>query len=51
MSREEFVGFLRGNAIKYLARCSDKGGLMDVLKAKHYTQKLIEVLDSNYVGR
>lgn len=45
MSEEEFAGFLRGNAIKYLARCKDKGGLMDVFKAQHYIEKLIEVLD------
>lgn len=44
MSREEFVGFLRGNAIKYLARCNTKGGITDVEKAQHYTEKLLEVL-------
>lgn len=42
MSKEEFQGFLRGNAIKYLAR--DKGNrLEDWRKAKHYIEKLIEV--------
>ena len=45
MSQEEFVGFLRGNAIKYLARCNEKGGIEDVKKAQHYIDKLIEVLD------
>ena len=35
-------GFLRGNAIKYLARCDDKGGLEDLKKARHYLDKLIE---------
>ena len=45
MTGEEFVGFLRGNAIKYLARCGDKGGVEDVKKAHHYIEKLIEVLD------
>jgi hypothetical protein len=44
MSREEFVGFLRGNALKYLARCNDKGGVEDVKKAQHYIEKLLEVL-------
>jgi hypothetical protein len=43
MSKEQFVGFLRGNAIKYLARCDDKGGLMDLKKARHYLDKLIEL--------
>jgi hypothetical protein len=46
MSKEEFVGFLRGNAIKYLARCNEKGGVEDVKKAQHYIEKLIEVLDA-----
>jgi hypothetical protein len=43
MTPEQFAGFLRGNAIKYLARCDAKGGLGDVKKAKHYIDKLIEV--------
>lgn len=43
MSPEQFKGFLRGNAIKYLARCDDKGGREDLLKARHYLDKLIEV--------
>ena len=24
MSKEQFIGFLRGNALKYIARCDDK---------------------------
>jgi Protein of unknwon function (DUF3310) len=44
MSKEEFVGFLRGCAIKYLARCNEKGGVDDVEKAHHYIEKMIEVL-------
>jgi len=43
MRREQFIGYLRGNAIKYLARCDDKGGLEDLQKAQHYLAKLIEV--------
>lgn len=45
MDREQFIGFLRGNAIKYLARCDDKGGLEDLQKARHYLDKLIEFLE------
>ena len=45
MSREEFTGYLRGNVIKYMARCHDKGGIEDVRKARHYIDKLIEVLE------
>lgn len=43
MTPEQFAGFLRGNAIKYLARCDAKGGIDDIKKAKHYIEKLIEV--------
>lgn len=43
MTTEEFVGFLRGNAIKYIARAPDKGGLDDIRKAVHYLEKLLEV--------
>ena len=47
MSREEFAGYLRGNVIKYMARCNDKGGIEDVKKARHYIDKLIEVLEQD----
>lgn len=42
MTPEAFMGFLRGNAIKYLARCDKKGGVEDLRKAQHYVAKLIE---------
>lgn len=45
MSPEQFEGFLRGNVIKYVARYADKDGLKDVLKAKHYLERLLELLD------
>lgn len=45
LSPEQFTGFLRGNAIKYLARCEDKGGLADLRKAQHYLARLIEHLE------
>ena len=44
MSKEEFVGFLRGNVIKYVMRCNDKGGIEDLKKAQHYMAKLLEVM-------
>lgn len=47
MTPEQFAGFLRGNAIKYLARCDKKGGVEDVRKARHYIDKLIETLNDN----
>lgn len=37
------IGFLEGNAIKYLTRWRDKGGIDDLRKAQHYVQKLIEI--------
>jgi len=46
MSSEEFEGFLRGNVIKYIARYKDKDGIKDVLKAKHYLEKLLECLET-----
>lgn len=43
MSPEEFKGYLRGNAIKYLARCHAKGRpVEDLRKARHYIDRLIE---------
>lgn len=37
------LGFLEGNAIKYLTRFRLKNGLEDLKKARHYLDKLIEV--------
>ena len=46
MTKEEFRGFLRGTAIKYLARAGKKGSyLEDIQKANHYLIKLIEELE------
>lgn len=39
------LGFLEGNAIKYLTRWRQKGGVDDLRKAKHYVEKLIEVAE------
>jgi hypothetical protein len=47
MSTEAFAGFLRGNAIKYLARADKKGGVEDLKKARHYLDKLLEVLETS----
>ncbi len=37
------LGFLEGNAIKYLTRWKIKGGLEDLKKARHYVDMLIEM--------
>jgi hypothetical protein len=36
------IGWLEGNAIKYLTRWKDKGGRQDLEKAKHYVELLLE---------
>lgn len=36
------MGFLDGNALKYLARYKQKNGKQDLEKAIHYIQKIIE---------
>ena len=37
------LGYLDGNAVKYLSRWRLKGGIQDLHKARHYIDKLIEV--------
>jgi hypothetical protein len=44
MSEEQFEGYIRGNVIKYIARYPEKGGKIDVEKARHYIDKLLELL-------
>lgn len=44
LTRSEFVGFLKGNIIKYSMRQGRKDGSDDGAKAQHYLQKLQEVL-------
>jgi hypothetical protein len=36
------IGFVEGNVIKYILRFKDKGGVQDLLKAKHYIELLID---------
>ena len=37
------LGFLEGNAIKYISRWKEKNGIEDLRKAIHYIEKLIEI--------
>lgn len=39
--RANNIGFFEGNAIKYLTRWKDKGGVADLHKARHYIDMLI----------
>ena len=43
----DFAGYLKGNVIKYLWRCSIKGNeLEDLKKAQWYLNKLIDYISS-----
>lgn len=44
LSREEFIGYLKGNIIKYAMRAGRKDGSDDAAKAFHYKEKLAEFL-------
>ena len=37
------LGYLEGNVVKYVSRWKEKNGIEDLLKAKHYLEKLIEL--------
>lgn len=37
------LGYLEGNIVKYISRWRDKGGVEDLRKVIHYTEKLIEI--------
>lgn len=39
------LGYLDGAAVKYLSRWKHKNGVEDLKKAKHYIEKLIEVME------
>lgn len=43
LSKEEFIGYLRGNIFKYNWRYKLKNGIEDLKKAQWYQAKLIEV--------
>lgn len=51
LPEEEYRGFLRGNAIKYLCRLGKKDRpVQELEKAKWYVEKLIEEYESITVG-
>jgi hypothetical protein len=45
LTREEFIGFLKGNIIKYSMRQGHKENTDDGGKLAHYVDKLNEVLE------
>lgn len=46
LTHEQYVGYLRGNIVKYLWRFERKGGAEDLRKASNYLEWLIEVMDA-----
>lgn len=48
LTHEEYVGFLKGNILKYSIRQGRKDGSDDGEKAKHYHSILEEYLDDYY---
>lgn len=45
------LGYLDGNAVKYLSRWRHKNGLEDLKKARHYIDKLIETEQAKQATR
>jgi hypothetical protein len=43
LTHAEFIGYLKGNIIKYSLRAGRKEGSDDAGKARHYMEKLLEV--------
>ena len=47
LTHEEFIGYLRGNSLKYRWRFKYKNGIQDLEKAEWYENKLMETLKEN----
>ena len=46
LSREEFIGYLRGNSFKYRWRCRGKGNAVkDLRKAQWYENRLLAIIE------
>jgi hypothetical protein len=48
LTHEEFVGYLRGNSLKYRWRFRYKNGIEDLRKAEWYEKRLLKVLNNNH---
>ena len=46
LTKEEYIGYLRGNIAKYLHRWRYKNGIEDLKKAEWYGARLIKVVDN-----
>ena len=51
LTHEEFVGYLRGNSLKYRWRFRYKNGVEDLRKAEWYENKLLKILEEKIDGR
>ena len=47
MSGDAFKGYCKGNALKYLWRYENKGGVEDLRKAQWYLQRLIGFIEQS----
>jgi hypothetical protein len=47
LTKEEFIGYLRGNSFKYRWRYPDKNGMEDLRKAAWYEERLLNTLENN----
>ena len=47
LSKEEYIGYLRGNIAKYLHRWRYKGGVQDLNKSSWYLDRLISKLEAD----
>ena len=46
LSKEEFIGYLRGNSQKYRWRFRYKNGIEDLKKAEWYEKSLLKLLEA-----
>ena len=47
LTRDEFIGYLRGNSMKYRWRFPYKNGMEDLKKAEWYEKRLLRILENN----
>lgn len=47
LTREEMIGYLRGNSFKYRWRFRHKGGAEDLRKAEWYEKKLLDLIENS----
>lgn len=45
LGKEKFIGFCKGNVLKYLIREENKNGLEDIKKAQKYIDWLVEEME------